>query len=439
MQPTTPMGSWTTTELPICSSNGNSPTIWANEPMTIVGRPAWIIIDRLSGMPTSAVTTLAMSPMRALSPSCNRWRYLARSSTGVADHARKAALAAATALSTSAAVPSGTVPMTSSVDAPMTSMAPFPVDGTHDPSMYSRSRFSMNGRLAPGVQRCSVVGRAGARRRMTRLALAFAALAAASSCSSSPRRVVAPATTSTTSSSSTSGSTTTATAGAPTSARAAAATTAAPPTLSSVRVRLTRVAKLDQPLAMAAPAGDSVVYVAGKTGTVVALRGGRVAPVLDLSGQVSGGSEEGLLGVAVSPDRAFLYVDYTDLSANTRIAEYALRDGRADPRTRREVLFVHQPYINHNGGELVFGPDGNLWIGLGDGGSEGDPQGYAQNLGVLLGKILRISPRPSGGRPYGVPSDNPFVGRAGAHPEIWDYGLRNPWRFSFDRTTRDLW
>ncbi|TML60787.1 MAG: PQQ-dependent sugar dehydrogenase [Actinobacteria bacterium] len=190
---------------------------------------------------------------------------------------------------------------------------------------------------------------------------------------------------------------------------------------------------------MAAPAGDTTVYVAGKTGTVVALRGGRVDPVLDLSGQVSGGSEEGLLGVAVSPDRAFLYVDYTDLSANTRVAEYALRDGRADPSTRREVLFVHQPYINHNGGELTFGPDGNLWIGLGDGGSEGDPQGYAQNLGVLLGKLLRISPRPSGGQPYGVPPDNPFVGRAGTRPEIWDFGLRNPWRFSFDRATHDLW
>ena len=114
-------------------------------------------------------------------------------------------------------------------------------------------------------------------------------------------------------------------------------------------------------------------------------------------------------------------------------------DGRADVSTRREVLFVDQPYSNHNGGNLVFGPDGYLYIGLGDGGSGGDPHGNAQSLRTLLGKMLRIDPRPSGDAPYGIPPDNPFVDTPGARPEIWAYGLRNPWRYSFDRSTGDLW
>ena len=100
---------------------------------------------------------------------------------------------------------------------------------------------------------------------------------------------------------------------------------------------------------------------------------------------------------------------------------------------------MDQPYSNHNGGNLVFGPDGYLYIGLGDGGSGGDPHGNAQSLGTLLGKMLRIDPRPSGDSPYGIPPDNPFVDTQGARAEIWAYGLRNPWRYSFDRSTGDLW
>lgn len=192
---------------------------------------------------------------------------------------------------------------------------------------------------------------------------------------------------------------------------------------------------------MAVRPGDQSLYVAQKTGEVVAIRNDRVArdPVLDLSGEVSLGGEQGLLGLAFSPDGAFLYINYTDLSGHTHVDEFAVDGGRVDMASRREVLFVEQPYSNHNGGHLAFGPDGYLYIGLGDGGSAGDPQDRAQSLDTLLGKMLRIAPRDGGGQPYGVPQDNPFVGRGDARPEIWSYGLRNPWRYSFDRESGDLW
>ncbi len=205
------------------------------------------------------------------------------------------------------------------------------------------------------------------------------------------------------------------------------------------RVRLVPVAAIEQPLALAVRPGDPALYVAEKTGLVVAIRDGAVdpAPVLDLSGEVSLGAEQGLLGIAFSPDGGRLYVDFTDLRGDTHVEEFAMQEGRAEPSTRRLVLFVHQPFSNHNGGNLVFGPDGMLYVGLGDGGSGGDPLGNGQSLSTLLGKILRIDPL--AGRPYTIPPDNPFVGRSGARPEIWDFGLRNPWRFSFDRRTGALW
>jgi glucose/arabinose dehydrogenase len=218
-----------------------------------------------------------------------------------------------------------------------------------------------------------------------------------------------------------------------------AAATAAPAGLRAARIKMTTIARLDQPVAFEAPAGDDTLYVAEKTGRLKSLRGGRTDTVLDLSGEVSTGSEQGLLGVAISADRAYLYVDFTDRDGDTHVREYALRDGRADASTAREVLTVDQPYANHNGGQILFGPDGKLYIALGDGGSGGDPHGNGQNLNALLGKLLRIDPRPSGGQPYGVPADNPFAGRPGARGEIWAYGLRNPWRFTFDRATGDLW
>jgi glucose/arabinose dehydrogenase len=118
------------------------------------------------------------------------------------------------------------------------------------------------------------------------------------------------------------------------------------------------------------------------------------------------------------------------------VDEFAVLDGKIQPDTRRNVLTQTQPFENHNGGDIMFGPDGYLYIGLGDGGSGGDPQGNGQNLGTLLGKLLRIDP--SGGDPYAIPADNPFVGDPNAKGEIWAYGLRNPWRFSFDAGTGDL-
>ena len=192
---------------------------------------------------------------------------------------------------------------------------------------------------------------------------------------------------------------------------------------------------------MAIRPSDDAVYVAQKTGQVVALRNGAVnpGPVVDLSDEVSQGGEQGLLGIAFSLDGARLYANHTDVDGNTHVTEWTMSGARADPNSRREVLFVRQPFSNHNGGNLVFGPDGYLYIGFGDGGSGGDPMGNAQSLETLLGKMLRIDPRPRGADPYTVPTDNPFLKRRGARPEIWASGLRNPWRYSFDRATGDLW
>jgi glucose/arabinose dehydrogenase len=210
--------------------------------------------------------------------------------------------------------------------------------------------------------------------------------------------------------------------------------------LGDANVGLEQMAVLDQPIALAVRADDPVLYVAEKVGRVVALVDGLEPDVvLDISDQVSLGSEQGLLGLAFSPEGGFLYVDLTDVNGDTRVLEFAVGDDGIDPASEREVLRVDQPYSNHNGGNLAFGPDGYLYVALGDGGSAGDPEGNAQSLSTLLGKLLRIAPRPSDGEPYAIPPDNPFVGRDGARPEIWAYGLRNPWRFSFDRATGDLW
>lgn len=213
--------------------------------------------------------------------------------------------------------------------------------------------------------------------------------------------------------------------------------------LSSVSVELTEVATgLDSPVAFAARSDDDALYVAEQPGRVRAIRDGEVddQAVLDVSGDLTAGGEQGLLGICFSPDGALLYIDFTDHDGNTRVQEFEMRDdGTADEASRRELLFVEQPYGNHNGGHVMFGPDGMLYVGLGDGGSAGDPEGNGQDLGALLGKILRIDPRASGDDPYSVPADNPFLDDDGARPEIWMYGLRNPWRFSWDRATHDLW
>lgn len=213
-------------------------------------------------------------------------------------------------------------------------------------------------------------------------------------------------------------------------------------------VRLVSVGNFDQPLYVTAPRGDKRrVFVVEQTGRIRVIRGGKVLsePFLDISGEVTAGGEQGLLSVAFPPDYASsgrFYVYYTDREQQQRIVEYRRASAdRADPGSARLVMRMPDDESNHNGGLLLFGPGGDMYIGTGDGGGGGDQhgdRGNGQNLGSLLGKILRIDPRASGGRPYTVPDGNPFAGRSGARAEIYAYGLRNPWRFSFDRSTGDL-
>lgn len=215
-------------------------------------------------------------------------------------------------------------------------------------------------------------------------------------------------------------------------------------------VKLTRVGSFNEPLFVTAPPADRHrLFVVEKGGAIRVLRDGKKLsrPFLSLAGRVSGSSEQGLLSMAFAPDYADsgrFYVDYTDLQGNSNIVEYhrsATDPDVADASSARRVLFQSQPEENHNGGSLVFGPDGLLYIGFGDGGGADDmhgPTGNGQRLSTLLGKILRIDPRGAGGRAYSIPASNPFVHRAGVRHEIYAYGLRNPWRFSFDRRTGDM-
>ena len=191
--------------------------------------------------------------------------------------------------------------------------------------------------------------------------------------------------------------------------------------------------------------GSGRLFVVEKPGRIVIVRNGRLLPdpFLDIRTEVrSAGTEQGLLGLAFHPDYAHsgvFFVYYIDRDGNTVVASFhasAADPDRADPTTQVDLLNVHQPYSNHNGGSLAFGPDGYLYIGLGDGGSEGDPLRTGQNTDTLLGKILRIDV--DAGEPYTIPKDNPFALKGGL-PEIWAVGLRNPWRFSFDRLTGDLY
>ena len=213
--------------------------------------------------------------------------------------------------------------------------------------------------------------------------------------------------------------------------------------LTEYRVRLDVVASgIEQPTDLAWRTGDPRLYVASKTGVVVPVTDGEVGtPVLDLTGEVSSGNEQGLLGLVFHPSQPYAYVDYTAVDGTTIVAEYPVGgDGRFDVAAARTVLTVPQPYEWHNGGDLAFGPDGRLYISLGDGGAANDPNRRALDTGELLGKILRIDPRPaSDGGSYAIPDDNPFVGVEGARGEIWAYGLRNPWRFNFDPANGDLW
>ncbi len=216
--------------------------------------------------------------------------------------------------------------------------------------------------------------------------------------------------------------------------------------LGTARVRLREVATLESPTALANRPGSDTLYVAERAGRVRALTvseagAGKVADeaVLDISEEVSVSGEQGLLGLAFSADGAKLYVSYTNPAGDSRLVEYAMDGETVDVSSRRELLGVDQPFANHNGGAVHLGPDGFVYLGLGDGGAADDPANRAQNPDVLLGKVLRIDPtRPSGGRPYAIPEGNPFAG-GGGRPEIFLSGVRNPWRFSFDRSTGDLW
>jgi glucose/arabinose dehydrogenase len=208
--------------------------------------------------------------------------------------------------------------------------------------------------------------------------------------------------------------------------------TAAPESgdLAAARVTATRVAEADNPTALVARPGTDDLYVAERSGTIRRLHvaddgTGTLGdqPVLDLTGQTTTDSERGLLGVAFSKDGKTLFASYTNREGDTRIDAYAMHGDTAEVSSRRQLLAVDQPFSNHNGGDIVLGPDGKLWLGLGDGGAAGDPGNRAQDPTNPLGKLLRLDPNGDGSQ----------------RPDIWAIGLRNPWRFSFDRTTHDLW
>jgi glucose/arabinose dehydrogenase len=213
--------------------------------------------------------------------------------------------------------------------------------------------------------------------------------------------------------------------------------TEAPPTTGEVT--LTDLAHTGSLSALATHPDTGDLFLAERGGLVVVYDPETeelTEPVLDLGDETEASGERGLLGVAISPAGDFLYVHFTNNDGNTRVWEYPLDGRTVDTSGQREILAVEQPFPNHNGGQLSFGPDGYLYLGLGDGGSGGDPLENGQNTEVLLGKILRLDPQGDGAD--GAPADNPFVDGGGA-PEVWLFGVRNPWRFSWDRETGDLW
>lgn len=232
-------------------------------------------------------------------------------------------------------------------------------------------------------------------------------------------------------------------------ATTSSASPSAPVDLTALQIELTTVAEVDSPTAMVPRAGTDDLYVAERAGVVRRLVASGDAfsvhpqPVVDITDLVADlGGERGLLGLTFSPDGSDLFMSYTDGDDDgaSVVAAYPMDGDVAASSARQEILRLPQPYPNHNGGNIAFGPDGYLYIGFGDGGSQGDPDDNGQDTGSLLGKLLRVDVAASttdGG--YTVPADNPYVGVDGARNEIWASGLRNPWRFSFDRVTGDLW
>lgn len=229
---------------------------------------------------------------------------------------------------------------------------------------------------------------------------------------------------------------------------AEASPTVARPVLESLTIELVPVASgFTRPTYLThAGDGSGRHFVVEQAGRILILKDGTTSstPFLDIVSIVgSSANEQGLLSVAFHPDyrnNGFFFVNYTDKQGDTIIARYQVSTDNpevADPNSAKVLLTIDQPYANHNGGQVEFGPDGYLYIGMGDGGAANDPENRAQSLNTLLGKILRIDV--DGSEPYAIPETNPFVDQSEASPEIWSYGWRNPWRFSFDRTTGDLY
>lgn len=211
------------------------------------------------------------------------------------------------------------------------------------------------------------------------------------------------------------------------------------PPLEGIRLQMV-VEGLERPVDLTSPAGDDRLFIVEQPGRIRIARGGSLLPepFLDIVSRVeSGGNEQGLLGLAFHPQFAtngYFYINFTARGGgHTRVERFRVSDADpdlADPASATPVLSFEQPYRNHNGGQVLFGPDGMLYIPTGDGGSRGDPQNRALDPASLLGKMLRIDV--DGGQPYAIPADNPYAGRTDGRPEIWAIGLRNPWRVAFD-------
>jgi glucose/arabinose dehydrogenase len=218
--------------------------------------------------------------------------------------------------------------------------------------------------------------------------------------------------------------------------------------LAQLQLKLTPVAAVQSPTELAVRPGDGSLYVTEQVGRVRRIRVNTDGfaldgqPVLDIAGDVTNHDEHGLLGLAFAADGRTMYVAFTNRDQNQQLDEVGLlADGTADLSSRHTLLVIPDFAPNHNGGDLVIGPDGYLYWAMGDGGGTGDPHQSGQNPKDLLGNILRIDPTHPGtdGRPYAIPPDNPFADGKNGAPEVWMFGLRNPWRFSFDRATKDLW
>ncbi len=209
-------------------------------------------------------------------------------------------------------------------------------------------------------------------------------------------------------------------------------------------LRLERVGEFRSPVYLTSPPGDPRLFVVEQQGRIQIVKNGikLSTPFLDISERVRAGGEQGLLSMAFHPDyrnNGQFFVNFTDRSGDTRVERFKVSSNPevADEASAKLVIGIDQPYSNHNGGLVMFGPDGMLYIGMGDGGSGGDPHRNGQNKNALLGKMLRLNVNRV--EPYSIPEGNPFRGQSDARPEIWATGMRNPWRFAFDRATNQLY